>query len=80
MFPPKLLRKVLGTSKAFESCCGFFEGFKVCPKRATQQFRSTIEKVCGAYGGTMALQAGRLRKLLRMVLNFQGLRKLLRSF
>ena len=30
-------------AEAFESCCEAFEGFKVCPKRATRQFRSPIE-------------------------------------
>ena len=44
----KLLRKVLCGSKALESCCGAFEAFKGCPKRATEQFRSPIETACGA--------------------------------
>ena len=37
-------------SKAFEGCCGAFEPFKACPKRATWQFRSPIETANGAYG------------------------------
>ena len=41
-------------AKAFESCCGGFGGFKACPKRALEQFRSPIE---GLWGGTMAKQA-----------------------
>ena len=35
-------------SKAFESCCEGFEGFKACPKGATWQFRSPKETTCGA--------------------------------
>ena len=35
-------------SKAFESCCEGFEGFKPCPKRATRRFRSPIETAFGA--------------------------------
>ena len=58
-------------SKAFESCCEGFGACKGCPKCATWQFRSPIETACGASGGTMAKQAGRLRKLLRRVLTVQ---------
>ena len=67
-------------SKAFESCCEGFGACKGCPKCATWQFRSPIETACGASGGTMAKQAGRLRKLLRRVLRFKGLGKVLRGF
>ena len=54
--------------------------WKLLRERATWQFRSPIETACGASGGTMAKQAGRLRKLLRRVLRLKGLRKLLRGF
>ena len=37
-------------SEAFESCCGGFEGFKACRKRATWQFRSSLWRL-GRYHG-----------------------------
>ena len=35
-------------AEAFESCCEGFGGFTACPKRDTRQFRSPIERACGA--------------------------------
>ena len=72
----KLLRRVL----RFKGIRKLLRVFKGCPKRATWQFRSLIETACGALGGPMAKQAGRLGKLLRRVLRFKGLRKFLPGF
>ena len=55
-------------SKAFEGCCGAFEAFKACPKRATWQFRSPM--LVGPMGRDDGNANGTLRKLLRKVVRF----------
>ena len=67
-------------AKRFESCCGglcgaglqkllrVLGGFKACPKRATQQFRSPIEKqLLGPIGRHHGKGSKTPRELLRRV-------------